>query len=51
MAKKYKGEFNGLNLALGFILEVCALISFTYWGFQNSQGFWKILAIFPQLSW
>ena len=28
----------GINLALRFILEVCALVAFAYWGFQSSQG-------------
>lgn len=28
-----------LNLALRFILEVCALVSFSYWGFQSSKTF------------
>ncbi|WP_035097994.1 YrdB family protein [Anoxybacteroides tepidamans] len=28
-----------LNLALRFILEVCALVSFSYWGFQSDKSF------------
>lgn len=27
-----------INLALRFLLEVCALISLSYWGFQSGQG-------------
>lgn len=27
-----------INIALRFILEVCALVIFAYWGFQNTQG-------------
>lgn len=27
-----------INIALRFILEVCALGFLTYWGFQSSQG-------------
>ena len=27
-----------INLAIRFVLEVCALVSLFYWGFQSSQG-------------
>ena len=26
------------NLALRFLLELCALVAFGYWGFQTGQG-------------
>ncbi|MFJ7744644.1 YrdB family protein [Peribacillus sp. NPDC097295] len=34
-----------INIALRFILEVCALVFFTYWGFQSSQGILKKLVL------
>ena len=27
-----------INLTLRFILEICALVSLSYWGFQSGQG-------------
>lgn len=27
-----------INIAIRFILEVCALVCLAYWGFQNNQG-------------
>ncbi|WP_053360925.1 YrdB family protein [Bacillus sp. FJAT-27251] len=32
-------NFMIMNLALRFILEVCALIALSYWGFQTGKGF------------
>ncbi|MGE7693671.1 YrdB family protein [Lysinibacillus sp. NPDC094177] len=33
-----------LNLALRFLLEICVLLSFGYWGIQNGKGmFFKLL--------
>lgn len=28
------------NLALRFLLEICALVAFGYWGFQTGQSTW-----------
>ena len=35
----------GINIALRFILEVCALVSLAYWGFQSSQSILMKLAL------
>lgn len=33
-----------LNLALRFLLEICVIIAFGYWGIQNGKGmFFKLL--------
>lgn len=29
----------GINLALRFILEICALVSLGYWGFHSDKGY------------
>ena len=35
----------GINIALRFILEVCALVFLAYWGFQSSQSILMKLAL------
>jgi len=33
----------GANLALAFVLELCMLAAFAYWGFQTGQPPWNIV--------
>src|SRR5258708_364251 len=37
------GLLKGINLAIAFLLELCALAALAYWGFQVGNGILKVV--------